>query len=290
MSELTRNTPCWCGSGLKYKICHLTYDEMAESAAQTGREVFARNMVKTPIQIEAIRQSAQLNTAVLDEAAKHIRVGISTAEIDDAVYEFTSSHKAVPAPFNYQGFPKSCCISINDVICHGIPSKNTFLKEGDIVNIDVSTVLNGYFSDASRMFTVGKVTPQAQKLVRVAKECLDNGVEQVRPGGFTGDIACAIQTYAEASGFSVVREFGGHGVGCSFHEDPFISHIGQKGFGILLAPGMIFTIEPMINEGSPDLFIDEQDGWTVRTHDGKLSAQWEYTVLVTPDGVEILTY
>lgn len=288
--KLTRNDPCWCGSGQKYKLCHLPYDEAAERAAQAGREVFTREMVKTPRQIEAIAESAAVNTAVLDAVSALVRPGICTAEIDDLVYEVTSAHKALPAPLNYQGFPKSVCTSANNVICHGIPSKQHILQEGDIVNVDVSTVLNGYFSDASRMFCIGQVSPQAAKLVRVAKECLDKGFHAVKPGGFTGDIAEAVQTHAEQNGFSVVREFGGHGVGVKFHEDPFISHVGRAGTGVLLAPGMIFTIEPMINEGSEQLYIDEKDQWTVRTLDGKFSAQWEYTVLVTPDGAKILTH
>ena len=215
---------------------------------------------------------------------------MSTAEIDKLVHDFTVSQGAIPAPLNYQGFPKSCCTSINDEICHGIPSEDVILKDGDIINVDVSTILNGYFSDASRMFKIGAVHPELDKLVNVAKECLDCGLKAAKPWGFMGDIAEAVQKHAESNGYSVVREFGGHGIGLQFHEDPFVSHVGKAGTGMLLVPGMTFTIEPMINMGTPDLFIDADNDWTALTEDGYPSAQWEYTILITEDGAEILTY
>ena len=219
-----------------------------------------------------------------------IKAGMSTAEIDKLVHDFTVAQGAIPAPLNYQGFPKSCCTSINDEICHGIPSEDVILKEGDIINVDVSTIFNGYFSDASRMFKIGAVHPELDKLVDVAKECLDCGLKAAKPWGFMGDIAEAVQKHAEANGYSVVREFGGHGIGLQFHEDPFVAHVGKAGTGMLLVPGMTFTIEPMINMGAPDLFIDADNDWTALTEDGYPSAQWEYTVLITEDGAEILTY
>ena len=214
---------------------------------------------------------------------------MSTEEINTIVHDFTISQGAIPAPLNFQGYPKSVCTSLNDEVCHGIPSEDVILEDGDIINVDVSTIYNGYFSDASRMFKIGTVHPDLEKLVRVAKECLDKGLESAKPWGFLGDIAEAVQTHAESNGYSVVREFGGHGIGLEFHETPFVSHVGKKNTGMLLVPGMVFTIEPMINMGKPDIFIDSDDGWTTLTEDGYPSAQWEYTVLVTENGVEILT-
>ena len=215
---------------------------------------------------------------------------MSTEEIDKLVYDFTVNKGAIPAPLNYGGFPKSVCVSINDVVCHGIPSEDTVLMDGDIVNVDVSTIYNGYYSDASRMFMIGNVSEEDEKLVRVAKECLDKGFEAVKPWGFLGDIGAVIQEHAEANGFSVVRAFGGHGVGVKFHEDPFVAHVGERGEGMVLVPGMVFTIEPMLNQGDYEVFVDEDDDWTVFTEDGGYSAQWEYTVLVTEDGAEIIAW
>lgn len=288
--NLNRNDHCWCGSNKKYKNCHLNLDEKINSYRLKGHIVPPRNIIKTPEQIEKIKESCAINTAVLDLVSKNIKVGMSTEEINTLVHDFTVSKGAIPAPLNFQGYPKSVCTSLNDEVCHGIPSENVILEEGDIVNVDVSTIYNGYFSDASRMFKIGEVHPDLDKLVRVSKECLDKGLEAAKPWGFLGDIAEAVQKHAEANGYSVVREFGGHGVGLEFHETPFVSHVGKKGTGMLLVPGMIFTIEPMINMGSPDIFIDSDDGWTVLTEDGYPSSQWEYTVLVTETGVEVLTH
>lgn len=259
------------------------------SLAAKGEIVPDRSLLKTPEQIEKIRKSAQLNTAVLDHVAGHIRAGMSTAEIDRLVHSYTVSHGGIPAPLNYEGFPKSVCTSVNDVVCHGIPSEHEILQEGDIVNVDVSTILDGYFSDASRMFTVGKVSERAERLIRVTKECVELGLKEARPWGHLGDIAHAINSHARANGYSVVEDIGGHGIGLEFHEDPFVSYVTPKGTEMVLVPGMMFTIEPMINEGSPDFFIDEDNGWTVYTEDGGLSAQIEYMVLITEDGAEILT-
>lgn len=254
-----------------------------------GHRVPSRKMIKTSGQIEGIRKSAAINTAVLDLVAENIHEGMSTEEINTLVHDYTVAQGAIPAPLNFEGFPKSVCTSINDEVCHGIPDQDIILHNGDIVNVDVSTILDGYFSDASRMFMIGQVKPENQKLVRVAKECLELGLQAARPWGFLGDIGAAVQEHAEKNGYSVVREFGGHGVGLKFHEDPFVSHVGRKGTGMLLVPGMMFTIEPMINRGSHKIFIDADNDWTVLTDDGLPSAQWEYTVLITDTGAEIIT-
>ena len=259
------------------------------SLAAKGQIVPDRSLLKTPEQIAAIRKSADLNTAVLDHVAAHIHAGMSTAEIDKLVYDFTTEHGGIPAPLNYEGFPKSVCTSINNVICHGIPDENEILEEGDIINVDVSTILDGYFSDASRMFTIGNVSPEAEKIVRVTKECVELGLKEAKPWGHLGDIAFAINRHAQKNGYSVVEEIGGHGIGLEFHEDPFVCYVAPKGSEMVLVPGMMFTIEPMINEGSPDFFVDEDNGWTVFTIDDGLSAQIEYMVLITEDVAEVLT-
>jgi len=268
----------------------MTLEERLYYYRHRGHVVPSKHILKTPEQIEGIRRSAAVNTAVLDMVAAHIREGISTGEIDRLVYDYTVSHGAIPAPLNYEGFPKSVCTSINEEVCHGIPDDDIVLQEGDIVNVDVSTILNGYYSDASRMFMIGSVRPACKRLVEVAKECLERGIAAAQPWGFLGDIGEAIQSHAEANGFSVVRDFCGHGVGLKFHEKPEVEHVGRKGSGMLLVPGMIFTIEPMINMGSYKVYVDSDNEWTVLTEDGKPSAQWENTILINPNGVEILTY
>ena len=234
-----------------------------------------------------------LNTAVLDAVAEKIREGMTTAEIDRIVYDYTTGHGGIPAPLNFEGFPNSCCTSINDVVCHGIPSEDDILEEGDIINVDCTTILDGYYADASRMFIIGKTTPERQKLVDVAWECLKIG-EQVcsEPYVFVGDLGNAIAKHAHQNGFSVVRDLCGHGVGLVFHEDPDVEHYGKKGSGMLLVPGMTFTIEPMINGGDWYVCGDEEDEteWIVLTEDGADSAQWEHTYLMTENGVEVLTH
>ena len=254
-----------------------------------GHLVPTRKLIKTPEQIEGIKASGIINTGVLDLEEKEIKAGMSTAQIDKLVYEYTRDHGAIPAPLNYEGFPKSVCTSINEVVCHGIPSEEEILEEGDIVNVDVSTILNGYYSDASRMFTIGKTSPEKEKLVRVAKECLEIGMKVAKPYCFVGDIGHAIERHAKKNGFSVVRDLCGHGVGLEFHEDPEVFHFGRPGTGMLLVPGMVFTIEPMINMGTWKVFIDSEDGWTVVTDDELPSAQWEHTFLMTEKGLKILT-
>lgn len=288
--SLNRNDICWCGSGQKYKKCHLEFDEKIKSFRNKGCIVPPKNIIKNAEQIEKIRKSADINTAVLDLVQREIKVGMSTADIDKLVYDYTTSQGAIPAPLNYQGFPKSCCTSINDEVCHGIPSEEVILQDGDIINVDVSTILDGYYSDASRMFMIGNVHEELEKLVKITKEALDIGLKAAKPWGFLGDISEAIQKHVEAHGYSIVREFGGHGVGIEFHEDPFVPHVGKKGTDMLLVPGMIFTIEPMVNMGKKNIFIDADNDWTALTEDGSPSAQWEYTVLITENGTEILTY
>lgn len=265
-------------------------DKKILSFQDRGCLVPSNHLIKTPEQIEGIRRSGVINTGVLDLVAREIHAGMSTEEIDRLVYEYTCDHGAIPAPLNYEGFPKSCCTSINEVVCHGIPCEEEILEEGDIINVDVSTILNGYFSDASRMFVIGETTPKKQKLVDVARECLLIGMQAARPYGFVGDIGNAIEKHARKNHFSVVRDLCGHGVGNEFHEEPDVEHFGKKGTGMLLVPGMVFTIEPMINMGTWEVFIDEEDGWTVVTEDELPSAQWEHTFLMTEQGVEILTY
>lgn len=260
---------------------------------EKGKIVPTRDLIKTHEQIEGIRQAGVLNTAVLDLVAEKIHEGMSTLEIDQLVYDFTTKHGGVPAPLHYEGFPNSCCTSINDVVCHGIPSADDILIEGDIINVDCTTILNGYYADASRMFVIGKTTPERQRLVDVAWDCLKAG-EKVcqQPYVFVGDIGNAVAKLAHANGYTVVRDLCGHGVGVEFHEEPDVVHYGRKGAGMLLVPGMTFTIEPMINEGDWEVCGDAEDPteWIVLTEDGTDSAQWEHTYLMTENGVEILTH
>lgn len=290
MKKLGRNDMCWCGSQKKYKSCHMAMDEKIAMYRDKGCIVPDHSMLKTAEQIEKIKESAKINIAVLDYVAENIKAGMSTQEIDDLVSQKTAEMGGIPAPLGFDGFPKSVCTSINEQVCHGIPSEKEILKEGDIINVDVSTIYHGYFSDSSRMFCIGEVSPEKKKLVEVTKECVYLGLEQVKPWGFLGDMAQAVQDHAHANGYSVVREIGGHGVGLEFHEDPWVSYVTKKGTEMLLVPGMMFTIEPMINMGTHEIYVDEDNGWTVFTADGKPSAQWEIQVLVTESGYEIISY
>jgi methionyl aminopeptidase len=263
-----------------------------------GKLVPTRDLIKTPEQIEGIRRAGVVNTGVLDEVAKNIRAGMSTLEIDQICRRYCEEHNAIPACLNYGGdedtppFPMSVCTSINEVVCHGVPKEEDVLEEGDIINVDFTTILDGYYADASRMFIIGKTTPEKEQLVRVAKECLEIGMEAAKPFGFVGDIGHAIEKHCKKYGYGIVRDLAGHGVGNAFHEDPEVDHYGHRGTGMLLVPGMVFTIEPMINMGTWRVFIDADDpyGWEVITEDEKPSAQWEHTLLMTEHGVEILTY
>lgn len=247
-------------------------------------------MIKTQEQIAAIRESAKINIAVLDDIAAHIHIGMTTAEIDERVYELTTKMGGIPASLHYEGFPKSVCTSVNDQVCHGIPSSEVVLREGDIVNVDASTILNGYFSDSSRMFCLGEVSPEKRKLVEVARECVEIGLKEVKPWRFLGDVGAAICEHAHAHGYTVVREIGGHGVGLEFHEEPWVGYNTRRGEEMLMVPGMMFTIEPMVNMGTQKIYTDQENGWEVYTLDGMPSAQWEYQVLVTEEGAEVISY
>lgn len=290
MDKPGRNDECWCGSGKKYKKCHIDFDEKIEEFEVQGFEVPDHTIIKTKSQIENIKESAVINIAVLDYVSDNIKAGISTEEINSWVNDITYKMGGVPAPLNYEGFPKSVCTSINNEVCHGIPSKDIILKDGDIVNVDVSTNLNGYYSDSSRMFCIGNVSEENKALVKAAKDCIYEGLKQVKPWGFLGDMGQAVNDFIKSKGYSVVREVGGHGIGLEFHEDPWVSYVSKKGTEMLMVPGMIFTIEPMINMGDADIYVDEENGWTIYTRDGKPSAQWEIQVLVTDDGYEIISY
>lgn len=290
MKKLGRNDPCWCGSGRKYKACHMAFDEKLEQYERAGHMIPDHDMLKTPEQIQGIRESSKINIAVLDYVQEHIKIGMSTEEIDRLAEEKTRELGGVPAPLGYDGFPKSICTSLNAQVCHGIPSEKVILKEGDIINVDASTIYNGYFSDSSRMFMIGKVSEEKRRLVETAKECIRIGLRQVKPWNFLGDMAQAINDFAMMNGYSIVREIGGHGIGIDFHEEPFVSYVTKKGTEMLMVPGMVFTIEPMVNMGREDIYIDDTDGWTVYTEDGMPSAQWEVTVAVTENGHEVLTW
>lgn len=246
-------------------------------------------IIKTPEQIEGIRQSSRLAARALAFIEEYVVPGVTTDFLDQKIENFVVSHGAVPATKGYNGFPKSSCMSPNEVVCHGIPSAETILKEGDIVNIDITTILNGYYGDTSKMFCIGQIDPVARELVDVTKHCLELGIQQVKPGNYFGNIGFAISRYARAKGYSVVYEYCGHGVGLHFHEPPQVDHTSRRNSGDVMKPGMIFTIEPMINQGRPSTVVDKKDGWTARTIDKKLSAQFEHTILVTDDGYEILT-
>ena len=290
MKKLGRNDLCWCGSGKKYKACHEAFDEKILRFKDAGHIVPTHKIIKTKEQIDGIREIGKINVAVLDEVAARIKVGMSTQEIDDIVSQTTKKYGAIAAPLNYEGFPKSVCTSINSQVCHGIPSEEDILEEGDIVNVDVSTIYKGYFSDSSRMFCMGNVHPEWQKLVNVTKESIQVGLNEVKPWNFLGDMGEAIHNFVKAHGYTVVRDIGGHGVGLEFHEDPFVSYVTKKGTEMLMVPGMVFTIEPMVNMGTDEIFVDEANDWTVYTDDNMPSAQWEVTVAVTEDGYELLAW
>ena len=289
MKKLMRNDPCWCGSKKPYCECHMDFDKKIEMYRKKFHKVPPRSIIKNEEQLQGMRESSKINIAVLDYVAENIKVGMTTQEIDEMVYEKTTAMGGIPAPLNYEGFPKSVCTSINNVVCHGIPSENEILVEGDIINVDVSTILNGYYSDASRMFKIGNVSERAERIVRVTQECVERGLKAAKPWGHLGDIAYAINTHAKKNGYSVVEEIGGHGIGLEFHEEPFVSYVTPKGSEMVLVPGMMFTIEPMINEGTPEFYVDEDNGWTVYTDDDGLSAQVEYMVLVKEKSVEVMT-
>jgi methionyl aminopeptidase len=252
------------------------------------REMGSKIIIKTPEQIEGIRKSSRLAGKTLQVVADYVKPGVTTAFLNKICAEFVRDNHAVPATLGYNGYPSETCISVNDVVCHGIPGPYE-LRDGDIVNVDVTTILNGYFGDTSRMFAVGTISEHAAKLIEVTRECLRIGIGQCYPGNRVGNIGYEINKYATSFGYSVVYEFCGHGVGLKFHEEPEICHVDEKNKGPQFVPGMTFTIEPMINAGKARCKIDKKDGWTARTIDGKLSAQFEHTILLTPTIADVLT-
>lgn len=288
---MDRNGECWCKSGKKYKKCHLLFDEKLAFFKTLGHKLPTHAMIKNEEQIKGIKEAAIVNNGLLDYIEAHIKAGMTTQDIDDLAVEFLVAHNATSADLNYQGYPKSICTSVNDVVCHGIPSSKVTLKNGDIVNVDATTCYNGYYADASRMYMIGEVSDNAKRLVEATKKCLEIGISAVKPWASTiADIGEAIEKYAHEQGYSVVEEFTGHGVGLKMHENPYVFHYKPNEKTELIVPGMVFTIEPMINEGKKGIYIDSDNGWEVRTKDHKLSAQVEHTILVTETGVEILSF
>lgn len=285
--KLQRNDPCWCGSGKKYKKCHLAADKARAAAASRKDQSRLDRIERSSEYIEGMRKACRLAADTLNMVADNIRSGVTTDAINTWVHEYTLDHGAVPAPLNYRGFPKSTCTSLNSVVCHGIPD-DTIVQDGDIINVDITSILDGYYGDTSRTFLIGECSEDAKKITAVAKECLRRGIAAVTPYGRMGDIGAAIQSYAHSQGCSVVEKFVGHGIGRQFHGNPQVPHFGRRGDGVKLIPGMFFTIEPMINLGDKDLYILE-DNWTAVTIDGKLSAQFEHTLYLTDNGAEILT-
>ena len=288
--EYPKNRPCRCGSGKSYETCHMDFDLKLALLRRRGFEVPPKRLIKTPAQIAGIRRSAALNVAVLDYVAQNIGPGVTTAQIDRWVHDFTLAHGGIPAPLNYEGFPASVCTSVNQVVCHGIPSPREVLKEGDIINVDCSTNLDGFYSDSSRMFCIGNVDTERKALVNNTKKAVELGLAQVLPWQPIGNVGHAIHSFAHTFGYRVVREIGGHGIGLEFHEDPYVSFVSRPGTGMIMVPGMMFTIEPMLNLGTHRIKLDKRNGWTVRTADGSPSAQWELQVLVTETGHEVISW
>jgi methionyl aminopeptidase len=292
--KIGRNDYCWCGSGKKYKKCHLGSDQAGHSAPTPSamrhhEDEDPAKLILSTRERERMAAAGKFNAQLLDEVRDLVVPGARLVDIDDFVYKYTTDHGHVAAPLNYKGFPKSCCTSVNEVVCHGIPNDYA-LVEGDIVNVDVTTIVKGWHGDQSETFLVGEVSDEARRLVQVAFDCLHKGIEAIRPYGKVRDIGEAITEHAHAENFSVVRAFQGHGIGRVFHQEPGIPHFPDHHQGdFVIEPGMCFTIEPMINEGKYGCTIDKRDGWTARTVDGKLSAQFEHTILMTNEGPQILT-
>lgn len=288
--KLNQNDLCWCGSQMKYKECHLQFDERLEQLHQLDKMLPSHKMIKNTEQIKGIKKAAKVNSGLLDYIERNIKAGMTTEEIDVMAEQYTTEYNAICADYQYCGYPKHICVSINDVVCHGIPSESDIIHDGDIVNVDATTMLNGYYADASRMFMIGKVSKKAKQLVQDTKKALDLAINTIVPyQSCVADIGRTIETFAKANGYSVVKEFCGHGVGLAIHENPYIFHFEPNETTVTLVPGMVFTIEPMLNLGNADIFVDADDGWTVLTEDGSLSAQWEHTILITETGVEILS-
>ena len=287
---ISRNDLCWCGSGLKWKKCH--YPQLSTFPKSSIARHYLHEygiLIKTPEQIDKIRRACQVTAQILDTLCEKAKAGVTTLELDELSRLLHKEYHAIPAPLNYgePPYPKTICTSLNEVICHGIPDERP-LMDGDILNIDASSIVDGYFGDCSRMVAIGSVSEEKKRVMDVSLECLTRAIAICRPGAFIWQIGQAIEDYATAKKCSVVNQFVGHGVGVAFHEPPEIPHHYNK-LMIEMIPGMTFTIEPMINAGVREGFIDPIDGWTVRTKDGKPSAQWEHTLLITESGCEILT-
>lgn len=290
---IERNDLCWCGSGKKYKKCHYFSDQASSSsvAAAPAKKGKTKNgLIKTDEQIEGMRKAGAFNGEVMDYIRPFVKDGVSTEEINRLVHEYTVGHGHIPATLGYNGFPKSCCISRNNIVCHGIPSEKEFIKDGDIVNVDLTSIVNGYYGDSSETFMIGNVSDEARHLVEVTARALVLGIGAVKPGAPLKAIAAAIEPFVKSENCSVVRQYTGHGIGMKFHENFTVyHHIDPDCEDLIFEPGMTFTIEPMINLGAYQVVTDRKDGWTVRTKDGSLSAQFEHTVAVTSAGCEILT-
>ncbi len=285
---ISRNDPCWCGSGQKWKKCHYPQIPVLDALAKKYLMHYGI-LLKNLEQIEKIRRACEVTSAILDELCSAAKAGVTTQELDDLSRELHAKAKATPAPLGYgtPPYPKTICTSLNEVICHGIPNQRP-LQEGDIMNIDASAIVDGYFGDSSRMVIIGETSEEKRRVVDVSLECLLRAIEVCKPGGRVCDIGKAIEDYATSQRCSVVNQFVGHGVGVAFHEAPEVPH-HYNNLQIPFAPGMIFTIEPMINAGVREAIIDPHDKWTARTKDGKPTAQWEHTILITESGHEVLT-
>ena len=285
---IERNDLCWCGSGKKYKKCHLFEDMKKNSSSLENKK--RKKMIKTVEEIEGMRSAGAFNGQLMDYIRQFVKEGISTNKIDKLVYEYTLDHGHKPACLGYHGYPKSVCISRNNVVCHGIPSEREILEDGDIVNVDLTTIVDGFYGDSSETFLIGNVSQEVRRLVEVTAQAMIYGIDAVKPGNKLAAVAEAIEPYVKSEGFSVVRQYTGHGIGRKFHEIFTVyHHIDPDEELIILEPGMTFTVEPMVNMGGYQVVTDRKDGWTVRTKDGSMSAQFEHTVLVTEEGREVLT-
>lgn len=287
--EREAGSPCWCGSGLPYASCHREAERKLELFRARGEHVPDRRLIRNREQLAGIREAGRVNALVLDAVAEMVHEGISTQQIDDTVRRVTGELGGRPACLGFEGYPKSVCTSVNDVICHGIPRADQILHAGDILNVDCTTEYGGYIGDASRMFCIGTPSPEAAALVRVTEEAVERALSVLHPYCHLGDIGAEIASYVGRHGYTVVHEIGGHGVGLSMHEEPYVAHYGRAGHGMLLFPGMVFTIEPMVNAGSRRFVVDPVDGWTVRTADHSLSAQVEYMIEMTEEGPVVLS-
>ncbi len=283
---LNRNDPCHCGSGKKYKKCHMLSDANRATKAVTSKPRY----VKDELEIIGMRKAGAFNGELMDYIRPFVKAGTSTERLNQLAHEYTLGHGNIPACLHYKGYPKSICTSINNVVCHGIPSEKEVLRDGDIVNVDLTSIADGFFGDSSETFMIGAVGAEAKHLVAVTAQAMLRGIAACRPGNHLRAIAEAIEPYVKSEGCSVVRQYTGHGIGKTFHEHFSVyHHIADDGDDVVLEPGMTLTVEPMINLGGWEVVIDPRDRWTVRTKDGSLSAQFEHTVLVTPKGADVLT-